>query len=386
MDANYMIKLAELGIDLLDGIYELTYKYGWMLYDEEQLGWLPDKAYNEKSKVEQRLSDLLTLAFNEIEKVYEDWLSKHTREGWVGRVLVHHPGSSPQASLFGIMDTFKRWGLAYENVLYEIVARELGGVEGYLQNINDRNLVESYESYAHSFINDYFLPRIPEEAKEAFLEEWYQITDRAGYIEGIVEMLKSYNLMGDFRNWLSESGHFNVIDALKGQYTVDELKYNFTDYLTSNFDEIMNYAYDVYMAHFPGIGEGKSLADNVQEIQELYNRIIRERHGNLKKKIQLFQLALTTAHHHGTMADHLLDLDKGKGVEVLDWLSSGPKVEKWDKELEKVLGHPRGEPAKEAPTYWITPDEDYERRILTRGVSRNHSLRLAAALTIILYN
>jgi hypothetical protein len=79
------------------------------------------------------------------------------------------------------------------------------------------------------------------------------------------------------------------------------------------------------------------------------------------------------------MADHLLETGKGRGVQFLDLLSSGPKVEEWNKDLGKLLGYPPGSKSKEAPLEWFDPDDQM------KHLQRNQSLRLSASVAAVLY-
>jgi hypothetical protein len=107
--------------------------------------------------------------------------------------------------------------------------------------------------------------------------------------------------------------------------------------------------------------------------------MLREKDGTLAQRIRAFQLGLTTVHHHGSMIEHLLGIKTGTGEDFLNALSAGPHVEKWDKELEQVLGHPKGSIRKEVPLYWEDPDEAY-----LKSLQGNDALKLAAALNILL--
>jgi hypothetical protein len=60
--------------------------------------------------------------------------------------------------------------------------------------------------------------------------------------------------------------------------------------------------------------------------------------GDLSNKIILFQEALNTAHNTGTMKDYLYDIDVDLNPAFLDALSSDVNTNKWDEDLERILG------------------------------------------------
>jgi len=61
--------------------------------------------------------------------------------------------------------------------------------------------------------------------------------------------------------------------------------------------------------------------------------------NNISDKIITFQEGLTTAHHHGTMADHLLDVSPGNGARILTRMSNNPEAATWDKDLSRAMGY-----------------------------------------------
>jgi hypothetical protein len=75
---------------------------------------------------------------------------------------------------------------------------------------------------------------------------------------------------------------------------------------------------------------------------------------DLDEKITKFQLALTTMHHNGEMAEYLIsDPNIKNETAFLTELSSGPNVESWNKDLTKVLGKPPGSTSK-PPSDWFS--------------------------------
>jgi hypothetical protein len=194
-------------------------------------------------------------------------------------------------------------------------------------------------------------------------------------------MIYNYELEEDLKDWMINDLHWTGADYLKDIYTIDDLVAAFAPQIMSRVDELLGYSYDLYLDHFetPAIAGGKSLRENIEDIENALQVLLTEKDGDLDQRIKALQFGLTTAHHHGSMADHLLDMGPGRGEAFLDLLSEGPKVEEWDADLERLLGHPKGSLRKEVDLFWVDPDEQE-----LRSLHGNHTLRLAACISAIL--
>jgi hypothetical protein len=371
--------LGELDAGTLERIYELTYKYGWIKYDEDILGWLGEPAYIEKYRIEGDLSKVIDEGLTAMIDTYETWLKRHSPEGWKEEVQSYlDEGYDPPEALNNIFITLDRWGVNYEDKLYEIVEAWSGGSRSMLDNEDESYLKEGH---GIDFLN-FHKNKLTAEAYQAFDQEWEKHIDELGEDAGTAWMIDEYDLLDELKDWLINTVGWSGKDWLRDVYTSKDLIANFADPILAHLDEILDSSYDQYLDFFDSaaIAGGKSLRENVSDIENALEILQAESSGDLDQRVATFQYGLTVAHHHGTMADHLLDVGSGRGKEILDLLSSGENVEKWDKELEKVLGHPRGSIRKEVMPEWHDPEQEAE----FAKLRRNQSLRLAATIAEIL--
>ncbi len=172
------IIIAELSTDLLEKIYELTYKYGWLTAEERMHSWLPDRAYMEKYKIEGTLSPMLTYALEEMIDAYDRWLSDHTRDGWINTMhdyVIDYDLAN--ALTEGIVPA---WGMrnVISNAIYDALESALGGVEQLLSEDPDFLI----ESYGISFIEHLFDTLSVTESEE-LREKYNKLIDEEAYTE-----------------------------------------------------------------------------------------------------------------------------------------------------------------------------------------------------------
>jgi hypothetical protein len=312
--------LAELSEEELERLYELTYKYGWLVADERQHGgWLPDRAYMEKAKIEDTLRTVTHDALQGIIDTYNDWLGFHTEEGWINSM--REVAEDSMAALEGAL---AMWNLTIdEDLIFASVADDMGDPENFLYENEDHESLR--ESYGEAFV-DYLID------KGAISDNIAEKID-AGEIDP--EDYIGEDRMDELIEWIVEVQGWNIKDYLKEIYTVSDIMDNYPHAVLYNLDAILKDAYRQYLDHFYG------LEDEIEEIarvkDELEEALDEE---DLNKQSIAFQLGLNTAHHHGTMADHLLGVTEGTGEGILDNISSGPNLATWNKELAQVLGHP----------------------------------------------
>lgn len=358
---------AELSLGILNDIYELTYKYGWIKYDEDILGWLRDPAYKEKYKTEAELSKLLKIGFEELLNTYDKWLYKHSLEGFKYSIY----SSANSYSIYDVLAAVDRLGLAYEPMLYQIVAEELGGLGPIIEKEDPGYLLSTYGG---AFM-EFFMDRLPENAREQFQSE---LAEASHEVSPEAYFIDRYSLYDEFKDWLINNSGVTAEQWLKEHFSVDNLMLSFNDVLDRNIEKILSYSYDVYLDLFER--PPRTLRQTVESVKEAWAVLEQEQSGSLDERIKAFQFGLTTAHNFGTMADHLLGVKRpGAGQHILDMLSSGPHLEDWNRDLQKVLGHPPGTLRKETPVYWVEPEKEYLER-----VKRSSSLVLAAVLSIML--
>lgn len=374
--------IAELAQDTLKKIYELTYKYGWINYEEDLTGWLPDKAYNEKYKIEGELSPILREGFEEIVQTYDEWLEGHTREGWIANALTKadttldfsaDDSADALTSIFSMLDY---WKIPYQEKLFELVEEGLGGPRAMLESEDDEFLAEQYGS---EFLHQY-MHTLPKEQLDAISQILLAAEDEDAAAS---ELVLEYDLLDPLKDWVINDLEWSGAEWLSDVYTVPDLISSYSNVLYTHLRELLDFSYDHYLDYFelPAIEGGKSLRENINDVADVKEILEKDQFGTLDERIRTFQLALTTAHHHGSMVEHLLGLRPRTGVEFLDELSAGPHVEEWDEELTKVLGHPPGSIRKEEPMQWFDPAA-----ARLEPLRASVMLQLATTLQIILYN
>jgi hypothetical protein len=361
--------LAALDEEILEQIYELTYKYGWITQEERYSGWLTDRAYMAKYKIEDQLSTVLDYALEEMIDTYENWLAQHTKEGWVQSLYELGKDLGIEYVLF----TLDRWGLSYKDKLYEAVEKGLGGSREMLNQEDETYLTEAYGT---RFVPDY-IAKLPEAAAEKAQEEYENLQEMHTEEEAAGEFIQRYDLVDELKDWLIEDIGWTGAEWLQDVYPVQDLMDSFEDIVLSELETLLDEAYPMYLRHFehPGKVGGKSLEEEIADIQNMADKLKEGLNSTLSEKIILFQLGLTTGHHHGTMADHLLDVGAGSGKKFLDQLSAGPNVEEWDKDLEKVLGKPPSQIGVMPEELYVNPEERY-----LQSLKHSSALQIAASV------
>lgn len=331
-------KIAEMDEEELQTIYELTYKYGWLVSEERQEGWLPDRAYLEKAKIEGELNPWIDYGIKELLVTYDEWLGFHLRDNWVETMM------ETSDSLTGLLGAMLNWTKAPTSM------RSEGDVE-------ERILEAAYEAldWKHSFMEDtdyiyetYGVPVVENyiseindvDQAEKLEEEWENLKDQYGEASGAEEFISQHDLEKQFEEQTEDVGDF---DDFESMYSFEDLPDMFPQLL--NDVDFLRGLYDIYLDIFNGLEE------EIADISRTRSELTHAENGSLQDKIIAFQLGLTTAHHHGTMADHLLEVSGGSGEQILDEISSGPKVDLWNKELEQIIGFKS--PTEQTPEYFV---------------------------------
>lgn len=316
-----LVKIA-LSKNDLKLLYELTYKYGWLSALEREEGWLPDKAYMEKARIEEQLVPKLNLALGDMIEAYDEWLLGHEEEPWIA-------ATRDSIEAVGLEEAFpKHWNISLD--IPKAVVESLG--------LSDRDWLIEYEdadylieSYGAEVLRETAQELSDEEAREALLE---QIEDAEGDAEELQGIMNNYNL--DF---------YSVVDKLiEDGWTAQEYLRELSDkdlldmYQDQlDLDLLLADAYRQYLDNFPGLEE------NIEEIGQT-NQVMQQalESDDISEKILAFQLGLTTAHHHGEMVEHILGLEQSKGTKFLTDLSNKTREEtkEWDRYLEKIMGKP----------------------------------------------
>lgn len=310
---------AEMDKQDLEKIYELTYKYGWLVAEERmQGGWLPDAAYLEKSKIEHVLEDAIDIGLEELLQTYSEWLEFHEEEGWIESLM-----STAEEELNYLLSAFDRWNLDYEDELLNALADSFGGDKQFLMNEDPDWIYDSFGGdYLESLLNSAEISDEEREGINLALSEF----EAEEYAK---EHFDIYTII----DWVIDEREWTVKDWLYDMGDPAYLLESFGDNI--DIKAFIRSMYPKYLDHFLGledeITEIRRVNDELEEVLE---------NGDSGEKIIAFQLGLNTVHHHGAMVEHFLGLAPGTGEELLDELSEGPQTDQWNRELEKVLGHP----------------------------------------------
>jgi hypothetical protein len=315
--------LAKLTKSELEEIYELTYKYGWLVaIEREKGGWLPDKAYMEKARIEHELGPIIDYALDEMIETYDHWLYDHVKETWL-EADQEEAETRTENPLAYIIDLFVHWQIDPENVvrdvILEYVSEGMNDEQWLLQNEDSTMLAEQYgEDFLEYLANE----SLTEEEGIRYLDVAESST------EEIVQFIKDNDLIEALVEYIVEEQGWTLKEYLDN-HSFDELVHMYGPGV--DVGVVLDEMYQLYLDKFPGLEkEIENIGNTKEDLEEAQD-------GSLSDRIIAFQIGLTTAHHHGIMADHLLETDQGEGEKILDEISSGPKVKTWDRELRRVL-------------------------------------------------
>lgn len=319
--------LAELYKEDLEDIYELTYKYGWLTaIEREEGGWLPDKAYMEKARIEQELKPLIDSTLETMVEKYDEWLIPHGREGWI----------EEQREIIGEGSPYfpPNWNIDIMDNLYGAVVSGLGYSDrDWLIEVEDPGYL--IETYGEQVLTEH-AETLPENEGEELLDK---IEGASGSGPELEEIMREQDIdIYTIIDKMLEEG-WTLEDHFREVYTPENLILVFgKDKI--DWDIILEDAYRQYLDNFPG------LEDEIEEIEKTKSTMEDAlKNGDLSEKILAFQVGLTTAHHHGEMVEHVLEdipPGRGEGKQILDELSNMTRTEtkEWDKYLERIIGRP----------------------------------------------
>jgi len=320
----------------LERIYYLTYMYGWIIAEERKVnpratGPLEDKAYLYKHKIASELGPLLEDAMQTVIVVYGAWLSSHGAYDpeWdngkgIGKVYyrgytsVEYAYNSLKDRLHGLRtsvppcDPTRDVSEHLHDRLIAMHNRNLQWLKNKTRNLeNDYSetlATKYYSSYGPAGVQDHVLN--PDEV-------WYDL-GTADNIERFMQFARLQEL---------DRIEHTPVDDLMDQGTA------FID---------MSDMWAVATAVLTEAG----MVRTVHKVSNALFDVDKNINGTVSEKIIAFQHALTTAHNTGPMAAYLLGMEneQERAKEILDYLSSDAKTEKWHRELEKILGY---DPAKD---------------------------------------
>jgi hypothetical protein len=321
-------KLAYMEEHELATIYELTYKYGWIVSEEREEGWLPDKAYLEKAKIESELNPWIEHGLNELSETYTEYVYNHTADGWTERWMEMYEG----AELPHILEGLKGWAKSGVSALGEHEIEQQ-----FLQSIyetvgEDFFKQDIYYILGPQFIETYIEEMSDIEDQEKMEEAWEEQQSSYGPDVGAEDFIYNNDLEKPFEEYVAEA-EYGTLNWFLDMYTVSDASEMFPT-LATNEDFYKNLFFNSYIKNFPGLSE------TVGEVERVKDEVEAAKSAGIDEKIITFQLGLNTAHQFGTMADHLLGTSSGSGKAILDEISSGPKVNEWNRDLNRIFGSP----------------------------------------------
>jgi len=331
-------KLAEMSTDDLQIIYELTYKYGWLVAEERQEGWLPDKAYLEKAKIEGELNPWIDYGLGELEETYTDYIYNHTVDGWAERWMEMYEGTDLETLLEGLKGWAKRGVSAVSE--REIEQQFL---ESIFEIVGDDYREDPYQALGPQFIETHIEEMTDVEDQEKMEEKWKEAQGAYSSPEEIAEdFIYQHDFDKEFQEYVKDTD-YGTVNWFLDMYSLSDALYQFPN-LVDNGPFYRNLFFNSYVKNFPG------LEDTVEEVERVKSEIDSAKASDISNKIITFQLGLNTAHQFGSMADHLLETGTGSGQKILDEISSGPNVARWDKDLEQIIGFKS--PTEQIPEYF----------------------------------
>jgi len=343
--------------DELQDIYELTYKYGWLVTEERNENWLPDRAYLEKAKIESALAPMLDNGLDELSETYTDYVYNHTAEGWVERWMETTEG----LKLDELLESLKWWAKGGTSAVSEWDI-EIQFLESIYETIGEDYFKEdTYQMLGPQFIENHIEEMNDVEDQEKMAEAWDEQQSGYGPEEGAEDFIYTNDLENKFQEYVSDT-QYGTLDWFVDMHTVSDANELFPS-LIDNEDFYRNLFFNSYIKNFPG------MENTVKEVERVQKDIETAKASNVSDKIITFQLGLNTAHQFGTMADHLLQTSMGGGQALLDAISSGPHVEEWDRDLEQIIGF---KSPTESPEYFVPESK----QILKAIAQLQHALEL----------
>jgi hypothetical protein len=354
--------LASIPRTDLEKIYELMYKYTALQAEAQRGGYgvpqtLSDRAYLESLKIEDELNRALSRTWPEFINVYERWVRNRPSLNEDAYVTMVEDGIQDLATEEDMTDAssrlvrhLNRRPRAVTSLMQSIAKHGGWGWEGewadeQLEAIPQEIFTELIEMFYDEIVDDYTMDADTEEIIEEMSDDIYDEMSATDFLHDYYsrnaeirsafdEFVKDYRGLGRL-----------VLQALSRTYSssmqilrVDE---NFHEIMLNNVADIAKELFDVQTG-----------TDNeeYQRRTEIYDNIannvlpeIKSAPGaSIGEQIIKFNLALTTAHGDGTMADWLLGVEEGTGQAILDELAAGNQVAQWDQDLAKMLGYEPG--------------------------------------------
>jgi hypothetical protein len=245
-----------------------------------------------------------------------------------------------------LLDALKSWAKSGISAVGE---REIE--EQFMQSIyetvggEDFFQTEIYQTLGPQFIEGYIEDMDDIDDQEKMEEAWDEQRSGYGPEEGAEDFIFTHDLEKQFEEFVSES-EYGTLNWFLDMYHVSDAVELFS-HLIDNEEFYRKLFFNSYVQNFPGLDE------TVEETQRVKAEVDAAAEStDISEKIITFQLGLNTAHQFGTMADHLLETGTGGGQSILDELSSGSKVDLWNKELEQIIGFKSPEDKAE----WFTPE------------------------------
>ena len=267
--------------DLFYDIYELTYKYQMLKLESGRGDYglptqLSDTAYIRFEQIKDSLNKKLNKIYPELIDTYEYWLDSHSWDDLTADDFAW--------DIYTQMLDLKGDYPLHPDLFIRDIANIIGPHD-------EDSLLKYLEDEFRKYVANFSNAELREEIEASNIDELHEYTDKLypSEVEDLVDM------------FIKEVGYPLAVKS-GGEY-YEELK-------------------EVY-----------------SRIENVYTRLLNWDSYDLDEKILIFQEALTTAHHNGSMATWLFEDDDA--VEFLENLSSVDTT-KWDEELTSWLGYELG--------------------------------------------
>jgi hypothetical protein len=203
-----------------------------------------------------------------------------------------------------------------------------GGVRGYIDQEDIQYLAETYglQFVEENFTDSKIFNDKDRENMQPILDDQDQ--------SWVASYLVDNDKIEYLKDWIPSVFEETLEDYFENIYGKDWYQH-FESILIDHFckkDNQRRY-YEAYLNHFSGLED--EIEDCKKAIDYMEDALESE---NIDEQIVALQLGLNTVHHHGYMIEHVIGLPQGAGKVFLDKLSSGPKMEQWKKELERMFG------------------------------------------------
>jgi len=347
--------LPQLQIQEIEKIYEYVYKLSSLQIAEQEHS-LPDNAYVLKSKITQDLTSMLNRANKIMAGWFRSWVDDHGSDLMVTTLL-------PLLS--------RKEKVAYGN--YQKSAIKKNKQKFLKECIHTTNPTIQDGTVWSTLLCRVFdkYPKLKNKYLGDEVKEYDEERSSYGYMATTIvhsHFAKNYG-GGNWYTWNTVFNNPDLKHAIESDF--DSLIDKFTDmeiFQVMNFngtDQKLITRYEKKM-----LDKEKDAPEDTQRRYYTYNNVKKALDGltasesqSLDKKTQAFNLALTTSHNNGDMAEGFLEGAEEEETDVLQKLDelSNKDTTKWDKDIEKVVWRNPREVKEEDE--WFEPESFLSRAV-----------------------